>query len=157
VEPGCDLSAQDKDFHEQMGQRYFDLWLLNYDNSGLAEKVVKEYNQALMADSTDCMLHYNMGVLQYNRAVFMYRSIGPETDMFEMMDIQIKASELIKTKAMPAMKKADTMCPNHGEILNGLLAMNKALERENDVEYFKQEIERLIEQGKMRSLTNQKK
>ncbi|MFN0032099.1 MAG: hypothetical protein ACKVOR_08070 [Flavobacteriales bacterium] len=152
IEPGCNLNAQDKDYHQQMGQRYFDLWLLNYDKDELADKALREFGQALRADSSDCMLQFNVGVLQYNRAVFLYRSIGPDTDMMDMMDLQIRASDLIKQKAMPAMRTADAICPNHAEILNALLQMNKALERENDIEYFKEEIQRLIEEGKMRSL-----
>ncbi len=157
AEPGCDLDAQDKDYHQQMAQRYFDLWQINVDKNELPEKALKHYNDAIMADSTDCMIYYNIGVLQYNRAVFLYRSIGPETEIFDLIDIQTKASDLIKNKAMLVMKKADAICPNHAEILSGLLSMNKALERETDIEYFKEEIARLIEEGKMRSLIPPKK
>jgi tetratricopeptide (TPR) repeat protein len=157
AEPGCNLNTYDKEFHQQVAQRYFDLWQINIDNDELPNKALKHYNEAIRVDSTDCMLYYNVGVLHYNRAVFMYRSIGPNTDMFDLIDIQMRASDIIKNKAMIAMTKADKICPNSSEILRGLLYMNKALERDKDVVYFKSEIERLIAEGKMKSLTPPKK
>ncbi len=157
AEPGCNLDLQDKDYHQQMAQRYFDLWQKNVDKNELSEKALKHYQTVLMLDSSDCMVHYNIGVLHYNRAVFLYRSIGLETEMFDLVDIQTRASDLIKNKALPAMRKADSLCREHAEVLRGLLFMNKALEREKDVEYFKEEIERLIEEGKMRNLVPKKK
>jgi tetratricopeptide (TPR) repeat protein len=157
AEPGCNLNTYDKEFHQQVAQRYFDLWQINIDNNELPEKSLKHYNEALRVDSTDCMLYYNVGVLHYNRAVFMYRSIGPDTDMFDLIDIQMRASDIIKSKAMLVMIKADKLCPNSAEILRALLYMNKALERDKDVVYFKSEIERLIAEGKMKNLTPPKK
>ncbi len=157
AEPGCNLNTYDKEFHQQVAQRYFDLWQINIDNNDLPDKALKHYNEAIRVDSSDCMLYYNIGVLHYNRAVFMYRSIGPNTDMFDLIDIQMRASDIIKSKALIAMTKADKLCPSSSEILRGLLYMNKALERDKDIEYFKSEIERLIAEGKMKNLAPPKK
>lgn len=157
AEPGCDLNQYDKDYHQTAGQQYFDLWKNDADNEDLAKKSLNHFQEAILKDPNDCMLHYNVGVLQYNRAVFLYRSINSETEMDVLMDIQIRASGLLKQDALPSMEKADKLCPGHGEILKGLLYIHKGLEHESDVKYFKEEMERLINEGKMKSLTPGKK
>lgn len=152
-EPGCDLNQYDKDYHQTAGQQFFDLWKANPDNEDFARKSLAHFQEAIQKDGDDCMLHYNIGVLQYNRAVFLYRSINAETELDVLMDIQIRASGLLKQEALPEMEKADKLCPNHGEILKGLLYIHKGLEHESDVKYFKDEIERLINEGQMKTLT----
>lgn len=153
AEPGCDLNQYDKDYHQTAGQQFFDLWKQNPDNEDLSKKSLGHFEEAILKDQDDCMLYYNVGVLQYNRAVFLYRSIDSNTELDVLMDIQIRASGLLKSEALPAMQKADTLCPQHGEILKGLLYIHKGLEHESDVKYFKEEIERLINEGQMKSLT----
>ena len=152
AEPGCDLNQYDKDFHQTAGQQFFDLWKLNPDNEDYSKRSLSHFQEAIMKDQNDCMLYYNVGVLQYNRAVFLYRSIDADTELDVLMDIQIRASGLLKTEALPFMEKADKLCPEHGEILKGLLYIHKGLEHETDVKYFKEEIERLINEGQMKSL-----
>ena len=150
AEPGSNLSAYDKEFYKSMGQRYFDLWKLNISDQMLCDKAVSSYQSAIRMDSTDHQVFYNLAVVFYNRAVFKYRTIGPETDIFDLMTIQQDCADLIKNKALPNMKKAYAISPENGEIVKGLMFIHRALEHENDVEYFKSEIDRLINEGKIK-------
>lgn len=156
AEPGSNLNVFDRDYHQQMGQQLFMIWQQNPETEKYADRSLYHYEEAVRMDTNDCMISYNIGVLHYNRAVFLYRSIGPETELPELLDTQVKASNIAKSKALPAMKRADELCPEHAEILRGLMYINKALEREADVQYFKDEIERLINEGKMKKLTPDK-
>lgn len=148
AEPGTSLKKFDNEFHKNMGQRYFALWQMDIENTLLADKAVDEYGFVVRADSTESDAWYNIAVVHYNRAVFKYRKIGPETDIFDLIVIQQECAELIKNKALPAMDKAYRLTPERGDVVRGLMYIHRALEHENDVEYFKAEIERLVREGK---------
>ena len=79
----------------------------------------------------------------------MYRKINHETDMFDMMTIQEAAAKLIREKALPLMDKAYALAPEKGEVVHGKIILHRALDHEKDVEYFKQEISRLVREGKI--------
>jgi len=150
VEPGSSLNTYDKEYNKNMGQRYFALWQLDLDNSDLPERAATCYSEVIRMDSTDSDAFYNVAVVYYNRAVFKYRKIGPETDIFDLILIQQDCADLIKNKALPSMQKAYKLAPERGDIVRGLMFIHRALEHENDVEYFKKEIERLIDEGKIK-------
>lgn len=149
VDVTTNMTPYEVEFQRNMAQRYFVLWQNDLDNEVYPDKAAACYKEAIRVDSTDCDLHYNLAVVYYNRAVFKYRKVGPETDMFEVITIQMDGVELFKNKALPAMTKARKLCPERGDIIKGLMYINRALERESDVEYFKAEIERLIQEGKL--------
>ena len=150
VDVTTNMAPYEVEFQKNMAQRYFTLWQSDVDNDIYSEKATGCYRDAIRMDSTNCDLFYNLAVVYYNKAVFRYRKIGPETDIFEVITIQMEGVDLFKTKALPAMTKARLLCPDRGDIIKGLMYINRALERENDVEYFKSEIERLIEEGKLK-------
>jgi uncharacterized protein len=79
----------------------------------------------------------------------MYRKIDHETDLFDMMTIQETAAKLIREKALPLMDKAYALAPEKGEVVHGKIILHRALDHEKDVEYFKQEISRLVKEGKI--------
>ena len=150
VDVTTNMAPYEVEFQKNLAQRYFTLWQSDIDNSVYSDKAVGCYREAIRMDSTNCDLYYNLAVVYYNKAVFKYRKIGPETDIFEVITVQMEGVELFKSKALPAMTKARLLCPDRGDIIKGLMYINRALERESDVEYFKSEIERLIEEGKLK-------
>lgn len=149
AEPGTSLKRFDTEFNKNLGQRYFQLWQANIANNALADKSADYYSIAARADSLDIDAFYNIAVVNYNMAVFKYRGIGPDTDIFDLIVIQQECADLIKNKALVNMNKAYKLNPERGDIVRGLMFIHRALEHENDVEYFKGEIERLVTEGKI--------
>lgn len=149
AEPGSSLKKFDTEFNKSVGQRYFMLWQSDVSNNKLAEKSIDYYSAAARADSADIDAFYNIAVVNYNMAVFKYRVIGPDTDIFDLIVIQQDCADLIKNKALVNMEKAYKLDQERGDIVRGLMFIHRALEHENDVEYFKGEIERLVEEGKI--------
>jgi tetratricopeptide (TPR) repeat protein len=151
AEPGMSMTGYRKEFTKSIGQRYFSLWQLDTDNSENRDKAIAQYEKILKLDSTDVDAYYNLSVIHYNQAVFMYRKIDHETDLFDMMTIQEAAAKLIREKALPLMDKAYELAPEKGEVVHGKIILHRALDHEKDVEYFKNEISRLIREGKIKA------
>lgn len=151
ADPGIAMTAYRKEFTKSIGQRYFALWQVDTDNEKNRVMAAAQYEKMLQIDSLDVDAFYNLSVIYYNQAVFMYRKINHETDMFDMMTIQESASKLIREKALPLMDKAYALAPEKGEIVHGKIILHRALDHEKDVEYFKQEITRLVREGKIKS------
>lgn len=149
AEPGTSLKKFDNEFNKSMGQRYFQLWQMNIENDLPAERATGKYNEVVRLDSTDSDAFYNIAVIYYNKAVFKYRKIGPDTDIFDLIMTQQDCAELIKNKALVNMQRAYKLNAENGEIVRGLMYIHRALEHENDVAYFKAEIERLVAEGKI--------
>jgi len=151
AEPGTAMAGYRKEFAKSIGQRYFALWQRDTENEAFRSKAAQQYEKMLQLDSTDVDAYYNLSVIYYNQAVFMYRKINHETDLFDMMTIQEAAAKLIRTQALPLMDKAYALAPEKGEVVHGKIILHRALDHEKDVEYFKQEIARLIREGKIKS------
>lgn len=149
VDPVTDLSPFEHDLLKSAGQRYFEIWQLDTDQDGPANQAAAKFLEALGHDSTDCHIYYNLGVVYYNRAVFKYRSLNVDTEMDELFTIQTESVGLLQ-KALQVFTNGQRICPEDGDILKGLLYINKAFENEKNVEYFKSEIERLIDEGKIK-------
>jgi len=151
AEPGISMTGYKKEFTKSIGQRYFSLWQRDTDNSENRDKAIAQYEKILKLDSSDVDAYYNLSVIHYNQAVFMYRKINHETDLFDMMTIQEAAAKLIREKALPLMDKAYALAPEKGEVVHGKIILHRALDHEKDVEYFKNEITRLIREGKIKA------
>jgi len=154
VDPVFAMKTYEKEFSKSMAQRYFMLWQLDYDNDEVSEKALAQYGNALRADSLDGDTHYNIAAIYYNRAVFKYRQLNADTDIFDLVNIQQECANLIKNRALVHMNKAYEIIPERGDVVRGLMFIHRALEHENDVEYFKSEIERLISEGKITAPSN---
>jgi hypothetical protein len=147
ADPVFPIKTFEKEFATNMAQRYFTLWQLNVDREEYAEKSLSQYAHALRLDSTDNDVYYNIAVIYYNKAVFKYRKIDANTDFIELLDIQQECANLIKNQALVNMNKAYVIDPDRPDVIRGLLYIHRALEHEQDVEYFKAEIERLVNNG----------
>jgi hypothetical protein len=151
AEPNTNFAIYEKELNKSIGQRYFSLWQMDTDNLQLRDLAAQQYESILSKDNTDSDALYNIAVIYYNQAVFMYRKLGPDMDMFDSITLQEEASKLIRTKALPNMERAYEIAPEKGEIVRGIMMMHRALDHEKDVEFFKKEIERLINEGKIKS------
>jgi hypothetical protein len=154
AEPDISMTGYRKEYTKAIGQRYFSLWQRDTDIPTYRDKAIVQYEKILKLDSSDVDAYYNLSVIHYNQAVFMYRKIDHETDMFDMMTIQEAAAKLIREQALPLMDKAYLLAPEKGEIVRGKIILHRALDHEKDVEYFRQEISRLIREGKIKAEAN---
>lgn len=151
AEPSTNFAVYEKELNKSIGQRYFSLWQMDTENAQLRDLAALQYETILSKDNSDSDALYNIAVIYYNQAVFMYRKLGPDMDMFDSITLQEEASKLIRTKALPNMERAYEIAPEKGEIVRGIMMMHRALDHEKDVEFFKKEIERLINEGKIKS------
>ena len=149
AEPGISMTGYEKEYTKSIGQRYFSLWQRDTDSPEYRDKATAQYEKILKLDNSDVDAYYNLSVIHYNQAVFMYRKIDHETDLFDMMTIQEAASKLIREEALPLMDRAYELAPEKGEVVRGKIILHRALDHEKDVEYFKSEIARLIREGKI--------
>ena len=149
--PGTDFLSYQKELEKSLGQHYFSMWQRDTEVAKWRELATKRYESIIAMDNTDSDAYYNLAVIDYNRAVFMYRKLGPDTDMFDAITLQEEASALIRTRALVNMEKAYALAPEKGEVVRGIMMMHRALDHEKDVAYFKSEIERLISEGKIKA------
>lgn len=149
VDPVYSLRNSEKEFSKNMGQRYFILWQMELNNDEIANKSLSHYSNALRMDSLDSDTYYNVAVIHYNHAVFKYRQLNSDTEIWDLIVIQQECADLIKNKALVNMNKAYKISPERGDVVRGLMFIHRALEHEKDVEYFKNEIERLVNEGKI--------
>jgi hypothetical protein len=149
--PGTDFLSYQKELEKSLGQHYFSMWQRDTEVAKWRELASKRYESIIAMDNTDSDAYYNLAVIDYNRAVFMYRKLGPDTDMFDAITLQEEASALIRTRALVNMEKAYALAPEKGEVVRGIMMMHRALDHEKDVAYFKAEIERLISEGKIKA------
>ena len=137
-----------KEVYRSLAQRYFTLWQADINRESYANAVIRIYTEILSRDNQDAEDWYNCSVAMYNKAVFRYRKLDANTDMFDMITIQEECVKLIKKEALPHMQHAYDLQPERGEFAKAMMYMHRALEHENDVAYFRSEVERLIREGK---------
>jgi tetratricopeptide (TPR) repeat protein len=155
ADPRTGIVRFSQEFERNMGQRYFQLWTEDVNNTQLPEKIIDRYHRVLSLDSNDVDAWYNVGVVYYNQAVFKYRVLDSKTDIFDLVTIQQECSDLISKKALPAMSTAYNLKPEKGEVVRGMMYIHRALEHEKDTDFFRQEVSRLIKQGKIGSTVKQ--
>jgi tetratricopeptide (TPR) repeat protein len=155
ADPRTGIVRFNQEFERNMGQRLYQLWAEDINKSELPAKIIERYSKVLTLDSNDVDAWYNISVVYYNQAVFKYRSLDSKTDIFDLVTIQQECSDLIAKKALPAMNKAYSLQPERGEVVRGMMYLHRALEHEKDTEYFKQEVSRLIREGKIGTIVKQ--
>lgn len=155
ADPRTGVVRFSQEFERNMGQRYFQLWTEDVNSNQLPEKIIDRYQRVLSLDSNDVDAWYNIGVVHYNQAVFKYRVLDSKTDIFDLVTIQQQCSDLILKKALPAMNKAYNLKPEKGEVVRGMMYIHRALEHDKDTEFFRQEVSRLIKEGKIGSIVKQ--
>ncbi|MFM7729622.1 MAG: hypothetical protein ACKO6L_01140 [Flavobacteriales bacterium] len=137
-----------KEVYRSLAQRYFTLWQADINRESYANAAIRIYKAILNRDDQDAEAWYNCAVAMYNQAVFRYRKLDANTDMFDMITIQEECVKLIKKEALPHMQHAYDLQPERGEFAKAMMYMHRALEHEKDVAYFRSEVERLIREGK---------
>lgn len=146
--PEEDLLVYFKEVYRSIAQRYFTLWQSGIDQVSYAHAAIRIYQEILKRDDKDAEAWYNSAVALYNQAVFRYRKLDSNTDMFDMITIQEECVKLIKKEALPHMQHAYDLQPERGDFAKAMMYMHRALEHEKDVAYFRSEVERLIREGK---------
>jgi tetratricopeptide (TPR) repeat protein len=150
VEPGKDFTPQDVEFYKNMarGSRAI------YDGNPEANAVFFNlsntyYRRAIELAPDDFQANYNLAVNFYNHGVHKIRRIDHNTEIFELIQIQDECVALFK-QALPYMRKAHEVQPEHRKTLGGLMAIYRSLSDDAQAALFQKQLEELIKQGSSR-------
>lgn len=150
IEPDHDFIEQDTEFYKNMARGC----RLIYDSDPLTNQVYFDlsnqyYIKALDKTPDDFQANYNMAVNYYNHGVHMIRQIDHNTEIFDLIRIQDECVALFKL-ALPYMRKAHEIKPEHKKTLGGLMAIHRSLSDDEQAELFQAQLEELIKNGIIR-------
>lgn len=150
LNPADDLRDQKAEWERQMGQA-FNNWLSQglakpEDEIQILAEAVGHYERSLVHQPGHYSTLYNLAIALYNHGVRQLKRIGPETSMFELMEIQDVCVALFE-EALPLMEQAHALRPNRLETLKGLMTIHYALSQPEPSEKYRQQLEAVIRAG----------
>ena len=104
---------------------------------------VGHYEASLVLEPGHYSTLYNLAITLYNHGVRQLKRIGPETSMFELMEIQDVCIALFE-EALPVMQAAHEAQPERLETLKGLMTIHYALSQPTESDRYKRELEEAI-------------
>lgn len=149
--PSTERTKQRAEWERQLGLA-FGNYLANERVAGKAEEqdvlaaAVGHYEASLALEADHYSTLYNLAITLYNHGVRQLKRIGPETSMFELMEIQDVCIALFE-EALPVMQAAHAAQPNRLETLKGLMTIHYALSQQAESERYKRELEEVIRRG----------
>lgn len=147
LEPNKDYNAQDAEFYKNMARgcrQIFDR--APESNLVYFEKSNDYYRQALELIPDDFQANYNIAVNYYNHGVHKIRKIDHTTEIFELIRIQDECIALFK-QALPYMRNAHRLQPEHRKTLGGLMAIYRSLSDNLQAQSYQEQLETLIRKG----------
>jgi tetratricopeptide (TPR) repeat protein len=148
-EPDVELSRYNLDFYKSMGKAFETLFYKSPLQKELIESSIGYYKMALEISSDDYDSNYNIAINYYNQGVFRIKKIDHKTEIYELLIIQEECIKLFR-KALPFMLKAHKQRPERKETLRGLMAIYRALNDYEESDQYKQTLQTLIEEGKIK-------
>jgi hypothetical protein len=150
IDPAADFTEKDIEIYKVLGSRASAIYNTDREaNRTCYSKANDAYRVVLELDPNDYEANYNLAINHYNTGAGRISKINYQTDIFELILIQDECIQLFK-QALPFMKMAHTQRPERYETLKGLMAIYLALGEDEKAEFFKQEIDRLIREGKIK-------
>lgn len=137
LEPGKDFSELDIQLYNALGSIYMQIYELDREkNKEFFNNSRNAYLFVLDKDSNNYNANYNIGILFYNDAVSIIKSLDYDLDLITLELIQDQCVEIFK-KSLPYMQKAYTLNPRRKETLIGLsgiyFSLNE-LEKSNELQ-----------------------
>lgn len=150
VEPQKDFTPQDVEFYKNMARGC----RMIYDRDPDTHRVYFDlsntyYQRAIELAPNDFQANYNLAVNYYNQGVHKIRRIDHNTEIFELIQIQDECVGLFKL-ALPYMRKAHDLQPEHRKTLGGLMAIYRSLSDDDQAALFQMQLETLIKKGNLR-------
>lgn len=148
--PG-EREAQRAEWERQLGLA-FGNYLANDRSAGEGQEqevlaaAVGHYEASLALQPGHYSTLYNLAITLYNHGVRQLKRIGPETSMFELMEIQDVCIALFE-EALPVMQAAHEAQPERLETLKGLMTIHYALSQPEESDRYKRELEEVIRKG----------
>lgn len=148
LDPGLDKGALEAEWERQLGQAFGRL-LENSEvatEQGLLLEAVGHYEASLVLEPEHYGTLYNLAITLYNHGVRQLKRIGPETSMFELMEIQDACVGLFE-EALPIMQRAHDQQPDRPETLKGLMTIHHALGQDELSNRYKVDLEKVLRNG----------
>lgn len=148
LDPGKNMLAQRSDLNRYLGQAH--ALILDSDHGqtpdefqAIFEAAIGHYEEALQSNPEDYATQYNLAITLYNQGVRKLKTIGHETSMFELMEVQDVCIQLFEQALVP-MQAAHAKQPERLETLKGLMTLHYALSQKSESDRYKAEIERIL-------------
>lgn len=149
VEPSKDFTAQDVEFYKNMARGCRLIYEKDPLNSSVYYAKSNAYLlQAIALAPNDFQANYNLAVSHYNHGVYKIKQIDHNTEIYELIRIQDECIALFK-EALPYMRKAHEIQPDHRKTLGGLMAIYRSLSENDEAASYQQLLEELIRQNKL--------
>ena len=146
----ADLDKQRAEWDRQMGLAHGQM--LSAGRLGATEEqealvaAVGHYEASLALEPEHYSTLYNLAITLYNHGVRQLKRIGPETSMFELMEIQDVCIALFE-ESLPVMERAHAIQPRRLETLKGLMTIHHALSQPEASEKYRLQLEEVIRAG----------
>jgi tetratricopeptide (TPR) repeat protein len=149
IEPNRDFAAQDVEFYKNMARGCRLIYEKDPLNSSVYYAKSNAYlQQAIDLAPNDFQANYNLAVSHYNHGVYKIKQIDHNTEIYELIRIQDECIALFKL-ALPYMRKAHELKPDHRKTLGGLMAIYRSLSENDQASTYQQLLEELIRQNKL--------
>ena len=148
IDPSLDKGAFEAEWERQLGQAFGRL-LANSEAATEQELLlgaVGHYEASLVHEPEHYGTLYNLAITLYNHGVRQLKRIGPETSMFELMEIQDACVGLFE-EALPMMQRAHDQQPDRPETLKGLMTIHHALGQNELSNRYKADLEKVLRSG----------
>jgi len=150
IDLDADFKDRDLELYKVVAGNFTALYHTDRDKNGAFYRSATDYyNIILELSPDDYQANYNMAINHYNTGTHKLSKVNYQTEIFELIVLQDECITLFKA-SLPYMLKAYGINPERMETLKGLMAIHLALGEDAKAEFFKNEIERLVKEGKLK-------
>jgi hypothetical protein len=137
VEPQKEFDESDIKFRMAVASGFMNLYESNRSENERYFDLAKEsYRSILESNAENWNANYNLGILLYNRAVSIIKSIDYDTDITEVDEVQLECVKLF-FKSLPYMKRAHELNPYLDEPIVGLTGIYYSLHEDEQYQRYK--------------------
>lgn len=143
LDPSFNFNKMDEEFYFVAGNVYLALYEnSNYENENYREKIEYYYNKVLEINPKHDKALYNLGIVYYNKAVYLIKNLDYDADF---MELEKKMDECVNLfeKALPYIKKSLDVNPQKVEAIRALKGIYRGLNNYEMVDYYDQQLKSL--------------
>lgn len=143
LDPSFNFNKMDEEFYFVAGNFYLALYEnSNYENENYREKIEYYYNKVLEINPKHDKALYNLGIVYYNKAVYLIKNLDYDADF---MELEKKMDECVNLfeKALPYIKKSLDVNPQKVEAIRALIGIYRGLNNYEMVDYYDQQLKSL--------------
>jgi len=144
--PTTDFGRQDVEYYNAYATQVYRTYNPYAPDSGSVRfnEVVKAYEKVISIDSENCLAHYQIAIMYYNKGVDLILNLDPETSIDVMNEVLDLCVSLFQ-KSKPHMLKAWELksCKNITEIVEGLKGISYQLNEPEEFKKWEQEQKKL--------------